>query len=161
MLASHPDSAVPAVKAAARGYRTNEAGARDLILTIWNVLDQNLEHTASIVNAFVDLLDEEEKKQDLLASWRGFNIEVFRPAECLQFLTIYSNVDNSQIFHLFPSVQNTQESHLVVFSMRSMRLLLGLHRTHLLRSWIVLRVLPLHQRPLHLRHPSQDHREPA
>ena len=41
-------------------------------------MDQKLEHTASIVNAFVDLVDEEEKKQDILASWKSFEIEVCR-----------------------------------------------------------------------------------
>lgn len=69
-------TAVPAVKAAIRGYRASEATARDLILTIWNVLDRNLDYTASVLNAFVDLLEEEEKKQDVLGSWRGFAIEV-------------------------------------------------------------------------------------
>ena len=59
-----------------RGYRASESSARDLISTIWNILDGNLEHTASIINAFVDLLEEEEKKQDLLASWKGFAVEV-------------------------------------------------------------------------------------
>jgi E3 ubiquitin-protein ligase ZNF598 len=75
-LATNPTTAVPVVKAAVREYRASESSARDLISTIWNVLDQNLEHTASMVNAFVDLLDQEEKKQDLLASWKGFAIEV-------------------------------------------------------------------------------------
>ncbi|KAF8912219.1 hypothetical protein CPB84DRAFT_1761674 [Gymnopilus junonius] len=74
-LAPNPVAAVTAVKAATRSYRFSESSAKDLILTIWNVMDQNLEHTASIVNAFIDLLDEEEKKQDLLSSWKGFNIE--------------------------------------------------------------------------------------
>ncbi|KAF8625744.1 hypothetical protein AX17_006771 [Amanita inopinata Kibby_2008] len=74
-LAANPTTAVPAVKAAIRGYRASESSARDLISTIWSVMDGNLEHAASIVNAFVDLLDEEEKKQDLLASWKGFTIE--------------------------------------------------------------------------------------
>ncbi|TFL07380.1 hypothetical protein BDV98DRAFT_578801 [Pterulicium gracile] len=68
-------SAVPAVKAAIRGYRSSEASAKDLISTVWAVLDQKLEGTASIINAFVDLLEEEDKKQDLLASWRAFDIE--------------------------------------------------------------------------------------
>lgn len=64
------------MKAATRSYRANESSAKDLILTVWNVLDMNLEQTASIVNAFVDLLDDEEKKQDILGSWKGFAIEV-------------------------------------------------------------------------------------
>ncbi|KAF9447580.1 hypothetical protein P691DRAFT_820683 [Macrolepiota fuliginosa MF-IS2] len=74
-LQSLAPNAVPAIKAAVRGYRISESSARDLILTAFNVLDNNLDHTASIVNGLVDLLEEEEKKQDLLGSWRGFNIE--------------------------------------------------------------------------------------
>ena len=75
-LAPNPSTAVPAIKSATRSYRLTESTSRDLILTIWNVVDRNLEHTASLVNAFIDLLEEEEKKQDLLASWKGFAIEV-------------------------------------------------------------------------------------
>lgn len=84
-VVSNPATAIPAVRAATRGYRASESSARDLILTIWNVLERNLEHTAGIVNAFVDLLDEEEKKQDLLASWRGFAVEVNSPSLRYQF----------------------------------------------------------------------------
>lgn len=75
-LAPNPTSGVPAVKAAIRGYRASESSARDLILTIFKVLDDNLDKTAGVVNGLVDILDEEEKKQDLLGSWRGFNLEV-------------------------------------------------------------------------------------
>lgn len=39
-------------------------------------MDCHLEHTASIVNALVDTLDEEDKKQDVLSSWKGFVVEV-------------------------------------------------------------------------------------
>jgi hypothetical protein len=59
-----------------RSYRANESSAKDLISTVWNVLDGNLEGCASVVGGFVDLLDDEEKKADLLASWKGFEIEV-------------------------------------------------------------------------------------
>lgn len=75
-LAFNPPVGVPAVQAATRSYRAAESSARDLILTIWNVLDQNLDHTASIINAFVDLVEEEEKKQDVLTSWGAFVAEV-------------------------------------------------------------------------------------
>ena len=84
-LTANPSTAVPVIKAATRGYRLAETTARDLILTIWNVVDQKLEHTASIVNAFVDLVDEEEKKQDILVSWKTFEIEV-----CFRSLFLYS-----------------------------------------------------------------------
>ncbi|KAF8872122.1 hypothetical protein CPB85DRAFT_1445160 [Mucidula mucida] len=74
-FATNPTTAVPAVKAAIRGYRASETSAKDLISTIWNVLDRSLEHTASLINAFVDLLDEDDKKQDVLTSWKGFEVE--------------------------------------------------------------------------------------
>ena len=75
-LAANPTTGIPAVKAAIRGYRASESSSRDLILTIWNVLDQGFDDTASIVNALVDLLDDDDKKKDLLTAWNGFKIEV-------------------------------------------------------------------------------------
>lgn len=102
-LAANPSTAVPVIKSATRGYRNSESSARDLISTIWNVLDRSLEHTASIVNAFVDLLDDDEKKQDLLASWKGFVIEVSSNLFCkavtvnTDMSNACSNVDNSLI----------------------------------------------------------------
>ncbi|KAG1756876.1 uncharacterized protein EDB91DRAFT_1094923 [Suillus paluster] len=74
-VAPNPTTAVLAAKAAVRGFRLNESTARDLISTIWNVLDRNLDDTAGIVNAIVDLFDEEDKKSNLLSSWNGFKIE--------------------------------------------------------------------------------------
>jgi hypothetical protein len=76
-VAPNPTNAVLAANAAVRGFRLNESTARDLISTIWNILDRNLDNTAGIINAIVDLFDEEEKKSSLLASWNGFKIEVF------------------------------------------------------------------------------------
>jgi E3 ubiquitin-protein ligase ZNF598 len=75
-IANNPNHAIPAVKAAVRSYRANESAARDLISTVWTISDRNLEGTASIVNGLVDLLDDEEKKRDLLQAWNGFKIEV-------------------------------------------------------------------------------------
>ncbi|KAK7693866.1 hypothetical protein QCA50_003439 [Cerrena zonata] len=74
-LAPNPNNAVPAVKAAVRSYRANESAARDLISTFWNVLDQSMEGTASLVNALVDILDDDEKKNNLLSAWNGFKVE--------------------------------------------------------------------------------------
>ncbi|KAG2357012.1 hypothetical protein BDR07DRAFT_1421535 [Suillus spraguei] len=59
-VAPNPSTAVLAAKAAVRGFRLNESTAHD---------------TAGIVNAIVDLFDEEEKKSNLLFSWNGFKIE--------------------------------------------------------------------------------------
>jgi len=74
-LAPNPTAAVPAIQAAMRSYRVSESGARDLISTVWNILDRNLDGTASVVNLLVDALDEEDKKRELLTAWNGFKIE--------------------------------------------------------------------------------------
>ncbi|OAX34326.1 hypothetical protein K503DRAFT_724683 [Rhizopogon vinicolor AM-OR11-026] len=74
-VAPNPITAVLAANAAVRGFRFNESTARDLISTIWNILDRKLDDTAGVVNAIVDLFDEEEKKSNLLASWNGFKVE--------------------------------------------------------------------------------------
>ncbi|KAL6301834.1 hypothetical protein BKA93DRAFT_447316 [Sparassis latifolia] len=74
-LAPNSTAAVTAIQAAIRSYRVSESAARDLILTVWNILDHNLDGTASIINSLVDLMDEEEKKKDLLSAWNGFKIE--------------------------------------------------------------------------------------
>lgn len=67
---------VAAVKAAIRSFRGSESGAKDLISTCWNVLDRDLDRTASIILGVVDLLDNEDKKNHLLAAWNGFKVEV-------------------------------------------------------------------------------------
>ncbi|KAF7793196.1 hypothetical protein EIP86_004305 [Pleurotus ostreatoroseus] len=74
-IAPNPNTAVPAVKAAIRSYRANESAARDLISTMWNISDRNMEGTAGVINAIVDFLEDEEKKKDLLQAWNGFKIE--------------------------------------------------------------------------------------
>ena len=75
-MAPNPTSAVPAIQAAMRSYLHSESAARDLISTVWNILDRNLDGTASVVNMLVDMMDDEDKKRELLAAWNGFKIEV-------------------------------------------------------------------------------------
>ncbi|CCM00490.1 uncharacterized protein FIBRA_02524 [Fibroporia radiculosa] len=74
-LTPHANTAVPAIQAAIRSYRASESAARDLISTIWNILDRNLDGTANVVNLLVESLEEDDKKRDLLAAWNGFKIE--------------------------------------------------------------------------------------
>ncbi|KAI0672758.1 hypothetical protein C8Q78DRAFT_1121771 [Trametes maxima] len=74
-LVPNPTSAVTAVKAAVRSYKASESSARDLISTVWNILDRNLDGAASIVNTLVDLVDDDEKKQSMLGAWNGFKVE--------------------------------------------------------------------------------------
>ncbi|KAH9001023.1 hypothetical protein EDB92DRAFT_1824251 [Lactarius akahatsu] len=74
-LAPHPINAIAGVKLALRDYTASQSGARDLISTIWNILDRDLDATASIVNLIVDFLEDEEKKTALLSAWNGFKVE--------------------------------------------------------------------------------------
>ena len=66
-----------------RSYRNSESTARDLISSIWNVLDRNLDTSAIFVNAVADLLDDEDKKEDLLSTWDCFQVEVCPPYQSL------------------------------------------------------------------------------
>ena len=74
-LAPHPTNAIAGVKLALRDYTASQSGARDLISTIWSILDRELDATASVVNVIVDYLEDEEKKTALLSAWNGFKIE--------------------------------------------------------------------------------------
>ncbi|EIM89639.1 uncharacterized protein STEHIDRAFT_51279 [Stereum hirsutum FP-91666 SS1] len=74
-VAPNPTNAVAAVKLSLRSFRASESAPRDLISTVWNILDRDLDNTASIVNILVDILDDEEKKSALLSAWNGFKLE--------------------------------------------------------------------------------------
>jgi hypothetical protein len=74
-VSNHPANAVAGVKLALRDYTASQSGARDLISTVWNTLDRDLDATASIINLVVDFLEDEEKKTDLLGAWNSFKIE--------------------------------------------------------------------------------------
>ena len=75
-LTSNSSAAATSVRLAVRSYRASESSARDLISTIYNLVDRDLETSASLIVPLVDLLDDEEKKKDLLAAYNGFKIEV-------------------------------------------------------------------------------------
>jgi E3 ubiquitin-protein ligase ZNF598 len=74
-LTAHTTNAAAGVKLALRDYTASQSAARDLISTVWNTLDCELDATASIINLVVDSLEEEEKKTDLLSAWNSFKIE--------------------------------------------------------------------------------------
>lgn len=75
-LTNGSSSALQAVKASIRSYRATESSARDLITTVYNVLEQDLNKTSTIVGNIADILDDEEKRGDLLSSLNGFKVEV-------------------------------------------------------------------------------------
>lgn len=67
-------------------------------------MDRNLEGTAGIVNGLVDILDDEEKKKNLLEAWNGFKIEVgfgdILPEHCMFNYPHNSNGTSSLPLHL-------------------------------------------------------------
>ncbi|KAI0263397.1 hypothetical protein BC834DRAFT_1027710 [Gloeopeniophorella convolvens] len=78
VLAPNPTSATASVKLALRDYATAHSGARDLLSTLWSVLDRDLDATASLVNLAVDTLptpSAADKRAALLQAWHGFRIE--------------------------------------------------------------------------------------
>ncbi len=75
-LTSNSSSAISAIKSSIVSFRASESTARDLISTFYNVFERDLDATASLIVTLVDLLDNDEKRTDLLQSWNGFKIEV-------------------------------------------------------------------------------------
>lgn len=69
------DSKVASFRSAVRTYRASEMSAKDLVHTIHSIVG-HLDESAVVVNGLVDLLEEEEKRTDVLSAWNGFRIEV-------------------------------------------------------------------------------------
>ncbi|TFY71549.1 hypothetical protein EVG20_g1435, partial [Dentipellis fragilis] len=103
-VAPNPTNAVAAVKLTLRSYLASESGPRDLISTVWNILDRDLDNTASIVNLLVDLIDDDDKKTSLLGAWNGFKIEVYLTVPRAQ---ASSNFSNPQQRRQFPDLVPT------------------------------------------------------
>ena len=75
-LTSNSSAAETSVRSAVRSFRASESTARDVISTFYNLVNRDLEATASLVVPLVDLLDDEGKRKELLESFNGFKIEV-------------------------------------------------------------------------------------
>ncbi|KAI9511097.1 hypothetical protein F5148DRAFT_1173692 [Russula earlei] len=104
ILIEHHANAIAGVKLALRDYTASQSGARDLISTVWNTLDRDLDATASIITLVVDFLEEEEKKMDLLGAWNTFKIERRREFPDLIIVptsmgTDYASIANSRVLN--------------------------------------------------------------
>lgn len=67
---------VAGFKFAVRSYRAGELAARDLCDQLYNIFDQRTDEAGTIILAFADLLDDEEKKRSLRSAWREMSSEV-------------------------------------------------------------------------------------
>lgn len=75
-VTSNSSSAATTVRLAIRSFRASESAARDVISIFYNMVERDIEATASLIIPLVDLLDDEDKKKELLEAFNGFKIEV-------------------------------------------------------------------------------------
>lgn len=89
-------------KIAVRSYRQGEMSAQDLCEQLYNLLDQRTDEAGSVILAFADLLDDQEKKRSIQLAWRDLGSEVRRPpspfSSRAQLILRYSQQNN------FPSL---------------------------------------------------------
>ncbi|THH11849.1 hypothetical protein EW145_g384 [Phellinidium pouzarii] len=74
-LTSGSPSAATSVRSAIRSFRASESAARDLVSVFYSIVDRDLEATASLIAPLLDLLDDEDKKKELLQTFNGFKVE--------------------------------------------------------------------------------------
>ncbi|GEM11881.1 zinc finger protein [Rhodotorula toruloides] len=62
-------------KIAVRSYRQGEMSAQDLCEQLYNLLDQRTDEAGSVILAFADLLDDQEKRRSVQLAWRDLRSE--------------------------------------------------------------------------------------
>lgn len=67
------------IKFTVRGYRASETSAKDVVETFFHAFNDRIEVTGTILSALADILDNEEKKTELLRVWNNFKVEVSAP----------------------------------------------------------------------------------
>lgn len=63
-------------RSAVRQYKANESTARDMVDTVFNVLERELEPTLGVLREVASLFDDEDKSRAVLEAMNGFRIEV-------------------------------------------------------------------------------------
>lgn len=79
MLVGDSEAKMQSFRSAVRQYKNNESAATDLIDTIFNVLDRDLEATTGVIREVAGLFDgdsEKDKQRAILEALNGFRIHV-------------------------------------------------------------------------------------
>lgn len=79
MLVSDNQNKLVSFRSAIRQYKNNESGSKDLIDTVFNVLDRDVQATVGVVRDVAGLFDspgEADKNRSLLEALNGFKVEV-------------------------------------------------------------------------------------
>lgn len=67
-----------------RGYRGSETSAEDLVDTLWNVFDRQIDVAAGIINRVADLFEDIERRTSILSAWRDLQANV-STKPCIDF----------------------------------------------------------------------------
>ena len=106
LLVNDSNVKLQSFRSAVRQYRNNESGAKDMIDTIFHVLDRDVDATSGVVRELAGLFEgdgEGGKQRSVLESLNGFRVEVSATQNCGDArLTLFSNENNSQplTYHL-------------------------------------------------------------
>jgi predicted Zn-dependent protease with MMP-like domain len=79
MLTGSAPNKMTSFRSAVRQFRNSESGAKDLVDTVFNVLDRDVDATTGVVREVASLFDndgEKDKQQALLSVLNAFRIEV-------------------------------------------------------------------------------------
>lgn len=83
MLVGDSDAKMQSFRAAVRQFKNNESAAKDLIDTVFNVLDRDLEATTGVIREVAGLFggdSEKDKQRSILESLNSFRAQVSRHA---------------------------------------------------------------------------------
>jgi hypothetical protein len=70
------DNKLSSFRSAVRQFKHNESSAKDMIDTIYNVLDQDTESTVGVLREVAGLFEDEEKSRTVLEAVNAFRITV-------------------------------------------------------------------------------------
>ena len=99
MLVSDSTIKLSSFRSAVRQYRNNESGAKDMVDTIYHVLDRDPDATSGVVREIASLFEgeaEKDKRSAVLEALNGFQIEVCQEFFLLHALTRISKGSSSQ-----------------------------------------------------------------
>lgn len=79
MLVNDSSVKLQSFRSAVRQFRSNESGAKDMLDTVFNVLDRDVDATTGVMREIAGLFDGEgdrDKQRSVLEALNGFRVEV-------------------------------------------------------------------------------------
>lgn len=79
MLVNDSSNKLQSFRAAIRQYRNNESSAKDMLDTVFHVLDQDVDATVGVVREVAGLFEgdgEKDKRSAILEALNGFRVQV-------------------------------------------------------------------------------------